>query len=149
MNKARLLDHLQKLLFAHEVQYRKCGEFTAQILYRRSDVVNGLINDNEPVVDFAHRLQFHRRALTIQPFAFNFHRLVDAGGIDYRVHSGVSLGHERQGRIVCKRVDNDNLLFCRTDELNRELIAIPECFCLQNALLRRQIGLHKEINLFF
>ena len=60
MNKARLLDHLQKLLFAHEVQYRKRGEFTAQILYRRSDVVNGLINDNEPVVDFAHRLQTGR-----------------------------------------------------------------------------------------
>ena len=95
--KAGLLNHLQQLLLGHKTQNGKRSEFIAQILNRGSDVVNGLVNDNEPVVGFAHRPQFHRRALPIQPFAFSFHRLIDAGGIDYRVHSGISLGHKRQG----------------------------------------------------
>ena len=59
--KAGLLDHLQQLLLGQKAKHWKRSEFIAQILDRGSDVVNSLVNDNEPVVDFAHRPQFHWR----------------------------------------------------------------------------------------
>jgi hypothetical protein len=93
--KAGLFNHLQQLLLSHEIKYRKCRKFVAKILDRCPDVVNSLVNDNEPIVDFAHRPQFHERAQPIKPVAFRIHRLINAGGIDYCVHSGISLGHER------------------------------------------------------
>ncbi len=60
--KAGLFNHLQQLLLSHEIMYRKCRKFVAQILDQGPDVVNGLVNDNEPIVNLAHRPQFHGRA---------------------------------------------------------------------------------------
>ena len=106
-----LLHHRKHLFLGDKVQHRERRHLVSQILERRPNVVNHIVDDDETVVDLAHVFQMDCRELPVQAGFLLPHGTGNPGRIDGRFHSFVALRHKRKNHVVGVWIDNDKFLF--------------------------------------
>ena len=112
-------------------------------------MVNGIVNDQKPVVDTISLLNIDDGILAIVAVHIQFELTGNSFGDNSGVYIGIAFRKCYQHRFIEIIVNQDYPLLRRFDEIGNKNVSVKDLAVVENAFNWRERGANKEIYLLF
>ena len=122
-------------------------QFLPEAFERRAEVIDGVVDDEETVVEAAVLLDGYGWVLTVVPFKVEVQRFRDPPCDNLRRNFLLAFRQHEQYRIIDIVVNEDDTSLSRTNKVGGEGVGIEYLAVVKDALHRRQGGAYEKPDL--